>query len=175
MVAAPILLTIVLAFFVFGLVSTQHSQTVLALATAESARLAGDRAHTAVSVRAAWAIQSDLTLEVLSTGGVSIADFERMDLFVDYTGIVQRGTWPTPTTTERVAVRLQYTSGVPVAGEWRVAGLAPDLLHPGIWNPGETLTIEAVLPRAGLEGTLGSAVLSTPNGVTASGYFTISL
>lgn len=173
-IAAPILLTVVFAFFVLGLASAQQSQMRLALAAAEGTRLAGERMRTAIEIRAITAADSSLSLEAANIGGVSIVDFQRADLIVDYTGIVEPGNDQNPPVTERVIVRLSFTTLAPAAGEWRVAAIVPDALHPGLWNPGESVTIEAALPRAGMGGTSGVLVLGTPNGVTATSYFTFA-
>ena len=172
-IAAPILITVMMAFLVLGTASIQQTQTVLTLSTQQAAVAAAARVHTIIQMlSAAVTGGSALSLSVRNAGDVAISDFGHADVIVDYTGIAGVDPFDRPIA-EHVVTRLAYTAGTPAAGQWRVAAINPDTLHPTIWNPGEVLTLAATLPKPAMPGVPGAAVFATPNGVTTSAYFTL--
>ena len=131
----------------------------------EAAALAGDRSRTDLTVLTFTTISSDLNVEVTNTGETSVAEFDRMDYIVSYTA----------TNNALTIIRLTFREPNPAAGEWEPnrTTISPDSFQPGIWNPGETLTLEGHISPGPKSGTTGTAWVSSPNGVVAIGQFTV--
>ena len=106
---------------------------------------------------------SVVTATVQNVGNVSVGDFEEMDVLVAYTDINDTG----------VLDRLKYVNdATPSANEWGVASINPDVLDPGILNPGEKATLTLILWPAVKPETSGSVLLATGNGTRSSTVFT---
>lgn len=112
------------------------------------------------------AMPSADTLEVImeNTGQMRLAEFDKWDFIVHYrdaTG-ANHVEW------------LPYAAE-PAANEWNVSwirlGGAAELFEPNVLNPGEQIMLRALLDPAPGPGTTGMVVVATPNGVTASTYF----
>ena len=67
--------------------------------------------------------------------------------------------------------RLTYIDGSPGNDEWNNGTTTPDSFHPGIWDPGETITLEAIINPPQQGGTTGTLHVATPNGVTVVGNY----
>ena len=93
-----------------------------------------------------------LTVEVENTGATAIRNFAGMDVIVQF-----------PTGNNQ-ALGMVYSAAAVNLGQWTVTSIS-GLFEPGIWNPGEDLTIQAQVPL--LEGGNALVSLSTPNGVVA--------
>ena len=105
-----------------------------------------------------------LEITVKNTGQTKIADFENWDVIVQYydASSTYHVEW------------LPY-SGTADTYQWEVTWIhlngGPEVVDPGVLNPGEEMLISTYLdPNVGA-GTTNMAVLSTPSGVTASTYF----
>jgi hypothetical protein len=106
------------------------------------------------------------TLEVVleNTGQVRLAEFDKWDFIVNYRDAegANHVAW------------LPYAA-VPAANEWNVSwihlGGAPEVFEPNVLNPGEQIMLKVVLDPAPGPGTTNMVVVATPNGVTASTYF----
>jgi hypothetical protein len=160
-IATPIILTVMLSFLVLGTAAVQQMQAALAYATRHAATVANDRVLTQVEIVEVEYNDVDLSVQVLNRGGVAITDYRNMDILVDYTAGGGG----------RVVSRLTFTTGAYGSGNWRINRLVPDGLHPGLWNPGETLTIQGRLPDPVDVSDTATVVVATPNGQTASAYF----
>ncbi len=107
------------------------------------------------------------TLEVImeNTGQVRLADFDKWDFIVHYRDAAGIGhvEW------------LPYNAA-PGANEWNVAWIrlngGAEVFEPNVLNPGEQVMLRACLDPAPGTGTTNMVVVATPNGVTASTYFT---
>ena len=105
-----------------------------------------------------------LQITIKNTGQTKISDFEDWDIIVQYydSGGTYHVEW------------LPYT-GTAATYEWEVVWIhlngSPEIVDPGVLNPGEQMLIRTYLfPSVGA-GTTNLAVISTPSGVTASTYF----
>ena len=107
------------------------------------------------------------TLEIVleNSGGTRLADYDKWDFIVQYfdNGGGYYSQW------------LPYTSGALGDNEWEVVWIrlngAPEIFEAGVLNPGEQIMLRAQLnPEAGA-GTTNMVTVSTPNGITASTYF----
>jgi hypothetical protein len=106
------------------------------------------------------------TLELIieNTGQTRLAEFEKWDFIVHYyddAGIAHVE-W------------LPYAE-TPVDNEWNVSWIrldgAAEVYEPNVLNPGEQAMLQARLNPAAGAGTINMVVVATPNGVTASTYF----
>ncbi|MGD0795133.1 MAG: hypothetical protein ABR958_06060 [Dehalococcoidales bacterium] len=105
----------------------------------------------------------DITLE--NSGQTRLADFDKWDVIVQYYS---------SNSTYHI-VWLFYTKEALGDNEWQVAWIrfngAPVAFEPNILNPKEQMLIRAQLNPAPGPGTTNMAVITTPNGITASTYF----
>lgn len=100
-----------------------------------------------------------LTIELQNNGSALVADLPAMDVIVQYNAA-----------TDWITALLTWAPESVLPGQWRMKSLSPDLLDPDLWNPGETMMIEAWLPRRAVSAGQGAVVIAAPNGVTASAY-----
>ena len=98
---------------------------------------------------------TNFTAQVGNTGKVSIHDFSKMDLVVEYTNASDA----------KVAAWLTHGT------DWSVASILPDTRDPNDWNPAETATIDFTLPSAMKDTEKGTVLLATPLAVSDSNYF----
>ena len=158
-IAALIILTVVL----FGVLTLTHAylsaQDTILESWREMEERLGERARTQISSVGAETKNNGLTVEVTlrNEGDTKLADFDQWDVIVQYdTGGGQRFKW------------LSYVTGVPVLDQWSED--IGEVFEPGIFNPGEVMTITigvspAITPT-------GQAIIATPNGITTSAAFT---
>ena len=109
------------------------------------------------------------TISVANEGKVSISDWSEGDLILQYydSGSTYYSKW------------LTYTSSViPSNDEWTVVriyidqtGSTEEIFQPNILNSGEKMVIRVNPNPAIGTGTINRAIVSTPNGVTASAMF----
>jgi flagellar protein FlaF len=125
--------------------------------------LSGERARTRVTVTSAVTdvTGTNVYVTLRNDGQTRIGDFSRMDLIVQY--VSPAGVYRT--------VWLPYTEGAPGSNEWTVTAIVPDVFEPGIFNPGEEMTVLAALSPAVGTGTTNWATMATPNGISLSAYF----
>jgi archaellum component FlaF (FlaF/FlaG flagellin family) len=157
-VVTAFIMIAVLVLAVLGL--TQYSlnaQSQLADATLVMQERLNDRARTQVSpIGAVTAFSSnavDITLK--NNGTTKLADFNKWDVILRYTdsGDVDRIRW------------YSYPS------QWTVKQIL-EIIEPGIFNPGETMTVTVNVSPAIKTGSSNLAIIATPNGITASMVFT---
>ena len=142
------------------------SDVVTGVAIREVSELTGERVRTEISFVTSTVSGSNLTVDVENTGNTSITAYTRMDLIVDY---IRTGGGPSGT---QNVERLAYVASSPRNLEWTDLSLTPDTYQPGIWDPGETLRMDADLnpPKTG-DGNTNTVWVSTPNGVVTVGIF----
>ena len=97
-----------------------------------------------------------LTVDAENTGATSIRRFPEMDVILQFP------------TGNNPASAMVYTTEVPNLGQWTVTFIS-GVFEPGVWNPGENLTIQAQVPL--LEDGGGIVTISTPNGVVTEAAF----
>ena len=135
--------------------STLFGDVAVSSASREASRVIGENARAEIAIDSAVGDTfCSLTLAVLNTGATRVLDIEKMDV------IVQFGAG------NNAAQQLTYTpSGPPLVGQWTDTALSGSF-EPGIFNPGESLTIEgkALLIETGT----GTITVGTPSGVTDS-------
>ena len=156
-------LLILAVFFTAILVmfrTTLLSDVLISDANKEATNLSGERARTAFDITTTTGDGScTLTVTGDNTGTTSIADFSFMDVIVQYSS----GT--------NSPERLTFTTASAPAstGEWAEVAVSGNF-EPNILNPGETLTIKAMLTLKTSDST-GTVTVGTPNGVTDTNTF----
>jgi len=126
----------------------------------------GERARTNLGVIGAAASPdgSSVQMTLKNSGSSRIYDFTQWDVFLQYSdGETQQVNW--------------YGYGVE-ANQWNeiiyqdAATLAPEVIEPGILNPGEEIVVTVnISPPVGT-GTTNQVTIATSNGITASAVFT---
>ena len=108
---------------------------------------------------------AEVKLIVDNEGQVSIADFAHWDIIVKYYD----------SDNDYHAKWLSYTSSAPGSNEWTVNGIsfgsAPEVIEPGILNPGEEAEIVVRLDPAVAVNTTVLATVSSPNAVSSQIMF----
>ena len=98
---------------------------------------------------------------IVNSGDVSVTDFSKADLVLAYTG--DTGT--------KVAIHPKYLStGSLSANQWTVSAISGDNFGVSVWDPDETATLRARPLPLPQPNSLGTVLLATPHGVTASAY-----
>jgi len=101
----------------------------------------------------------DVTLR--NTGTSKLANFEQWDVILQYTD----------------ALDVLHVSWYPYPTGWtkqiyQTAPTVPEVFDPGIFNPGEEMTIRVIVPVTVKSPSTNRATIATPNGVTAATVFT---
>jgi archaellum component FlaF (FlaF/FlaG flagellin family) len=99
-------------------------------------------------------------ITVKNTGSTKLADFEHWDVILDYTDLASTphtewhayGNW-----TKQIYIDAPATL---------------ERIEPSILNPGEEMVITVPVSFTIGTGTINSAIVATPNGITASATFT---
>ncbi|HEY98180.1 MAG TPA: hypothetical protein G4O16_08400 [Dehalococcoidia bacterium] len=108
------------------------------------------------------------TLEVIleNTGQAKLADFDKWDFIIQYYDDMGtfHSTW------------LPYTSGTLGDNEWGVSEILlngeAEIYEPNVLNQSESILLVAQLEPAVGDNTTNMVVIATPEGITASTYFT---
>ena len=104
---------------------------------------------------------ANITVTVRNDGATTIADYEGMDVLVQYFG--ETGT--------RYDKWIDFTSGALASDTWTTGAFTNDIFEPEILNTGESVDITVrVNPVVGV-GTTNRAIVGTDKGVTVSTYF----
>ena len=113
-------------------------------------------------------LQSSSLLDVYltNTGQTKIADLDKWDVIVHY--------YDAPG--NHYVNWLPYNPGVLGNNEWQKTAIylngQPEAFEPDILNPGESIKIAAKLSPPVGPGTTNEVIISTPNGIPATAYFT---
>ena len=85
-----------------------------------------------------------------------------MDVIVNYTN--------TSDNAKTIWIPYKEDAGK-LENKWIVRSISPDLVNPGILDPGEEMKLQ-ILPEDSLKNrSVGWLMVAAPNGVKASGYF----
>jgi hypothetical protein len=117
------------------------------------------------SVSTSMPAANTLEVTLANTGQTKLADFDKWDVIVQYHD--NTGNYYTRW--------LPYTEGTLGNNEWEVVWIrlngGAEVFEPGVLNPKEQIRIRAQLSPAAGAGTTNMVVVSTPNGISASTYF----
>ena len=122
---------------------------------------AAEQVHTQLTITNVTSSSPHVDVDLQNDGSTTLADYDRMDVLVQYT------TGGAP-----VLAWIPYTSGPLAKNTWTIQDITNDAFEPGILNPGETLRMRIWLdPPAGV-GTTNRLLIATDLGVTVSTTFT---
>ena len=144
--------------------TTLFGNVIVDNAMKESTQIEGARARTTISIISTTAdnVTGTLKVEVKNTGSTSVPNLSTGDVIVQF---------PEGNNNPQ---RLTYTeSSLLSPGEWTATMTTTSDKHePGIFNPGEVVTVSAVLSETG--DATGTVTVSTPNGITDSASFRLT-
>lgn len=106
----------------------------------------------------------DILVSLQNTGSTKIGDFHYMDVIVTYQN--ESGTLKT--------VWIPYQEDEILSENmWTKSGIVPDLINPGIFDPGEEMELYVRLNASDPPGnsSVHWLLVASPNGVMASRYF----
>lgn len=108
---------------------------------------------------------SIITLAINNTGATKIlkSDFVHIDVFVYYHCFIAKNT--------TLHKWVPYTAGELSDNEWTVVDIAPDLINPGTFDPGEAMNIRVRISPAIREDSVNWLKVVMPNAVSISTYF----
>jgi len=123
---------------------------------------ASEQARTQPSMTSATGSGANVDLDLRNDGATKWAEFERMDVVIEYTD----------TGDNRVVSWIPYTAGSPNANTWIVQGIVNDAFDPGTVNPTETLQMRIEVSPPMKPGSTNRVLITTEQGVTVSSNFT---
>ncbi len=117
------------------------------------------------SINASMTAANILEITLENNGQTRLADFDKWDVIIQY----YDGTGAYSTRW------LPYTGETLADNTWEVAWIrlngAAEIFEPGVLNPKEQIMIRAQIDPPVGAGTTNMVVVSTPNGISASAYF----
>ena len=124
---------------------------------------AGEQARTELTItNVRDRVGAVFDVDLRNDGSTRLAEFDRMDLVVQYTD----------NSSTFVVAWIPYTDGPLESNTWVVQSITDDAFEPGIINPGETLEMKFELDPPAGNGTTNRLLISTELGVTVSATFT---
>jgi hypothetical protein len=139
------------------------AQEIAAESWLEMQERQGEWNRTSLSVVEAISDGNFVTVTLENDGDTKLADFDQWDVILEYKG--SDGTY----------YKGWYPYIEPPLGWWEndwTENIHDDAFDPGIFNPGEEMTIRISVTPTIKTGTTNKAIIATPNGVTASTVFT---
>jgi len=106
----------------------------------------------------------DVLVSLKNTGSTKIGDFTYMDIIVTYQN--ETGTMKT--------AWIPYQGGKVISkNKWTDLDIVPDLINPGVFDPGEEMELQIRLNSSDPIGnsSVNWLLVAAPNGVKASRYF----
>jgi len=164
---------IVVALIVLTLVGLSQAaltaQANIAASSGQMQERLGERARTNINALSAQALPADaagasVQVTLKNTGSVKLASFDQWDVILQSNdGTKTQARW--------------YPFGNS-ANQWQetifqsAAALTPEVIEPGILDPGEEMIVTINVSPAVALGTTNLAIITTPNGISASTVFT---
>ncbi|MCD1296041.1 hypothetical protein CUJ83_13640 [Methanocella sp. CWC-04] len=110
----------------------------------------------------------NITFELKNSGNIRITNFTMMDMILTFNRTLEDDT--------KTTYWLPYRS-VPAVEEnaWTETSIYPDMINPGMLDPGETLYGRAYINDELWPGSLGWMSITTQNGVSGSSYFNVTM
>jgi flagellar protein FlaF len=159
-----LILLIVVSYVLFsGFFASVDSMTA-AMKDALSSK--GDQIKTNISVDYDYVrtYGHNITLDMYNTGNTKIIELSGVDMIMTFSQTLNNST--------ETSYWIPYVEDINATGlGWTAEEITPDMINPGIWDPGEKIRCRVVLPDRPLTGTLGWLVTTAPNGASSSGYF----
>jgi hypothetical protein len=155
LIIASFLVASMIMFGTFLFISTTQSESLKDLG-----KVSRERAGSVISISSASITSStpgsstDITVSVDNTGSRSVADFNQMDVIVQYTDSSDNLVRRSLGYNDSGIGNNQWTQGVP--------GVTPDILNPGMWDSDETFTMDLRVAPDVKSGTSAVIVVGTP-------------
>jgi flagellar protein FlaF len=165
---------IVIALLILAIVGLSQvsisSQASIAQSTGLMQERAGDRARTIITSLASQTIMLDETTDAVqitlkNSGSTKLSDWTQWDVILQYTDGTNNPVvkwYPAGNGTNQWSSTI-YSNA---------ATQAPEVIEPGIFDPGEEMVITVTVSPVVGTSTTNLAVIATPNGITASAVFT---
>ena len=106
--------------------------------------------------------EAGIFVSLNNTGSTKVGDYDYMDVIVKYsnTSGIAKTMW------------IPYQGDPDTLGnKWTVRNISPDLVNPGILDPGEEMELQILLEDSLENKSVNWLLVAAPNGVKASGYF----
>lgn len=137
---------------------------VLADSVIEMQENKNDMAKTEIEITGVSTDSVDIRVALQNTGSTKIGDFIYMDVIVTY----QNGSGNIKT------VWIPYQeSEILAKNRWTKVDIVPDLINPGVFDPGEEMEVQVRLDSSDPIGnsSVNWLLVAAPNGAKASRYF----
>lgn len=148
--AFALIMLLITAYFLVGVVLM--TAEVVSVAQTDQINQQEQRVRTSIEITNSSVISNESLIyaEVENTGSVVISEIKYMDIYTI------NGTSNPPT---------YYTQGS-VTGTWNMESIEPDIINPGLWDPGEVMNISVKY-----YGDVPKWIqITTPNGISDSAY-----
>lgn len=161
---------IVIALLVLAIVGLSQvsisSQASIAKSSGLMQERTGDRARTNITPLSAQtaSLGSQVLVTLKNIGSTKLADFDEWDVILQYSdGTNNWAKWyPNGNGTNQWSETIYLNASSQTA----------EVIEPGIFNPGEEMVLTVVVSPTVGTGTTNLAVITTPNGISASTVFT---
>jgi len=135
---------------------------VLASSVLEMQENKGDILKTGIKITRINTDKTDIFVSLNNTGSTKIGDFDYMDVIVNYSN--------TSDTAKTIWIPYQEGAGT-LESKWAVGNISPDLVNPGVLDPGEEMELKILLNESLKDGSANWIMVAAPNGAQTSGYF----
>lgn len=106
--------------------------------------------------------EAEIFMYLNNKGSTKIGNFDYMDVIVKYSN--------TSGTVKTIWIPYQEDAGI-LENKWIVGNISPDLVNPGILDPGEEMELQILLEDSLKNESVNWLLVAAPNGAKASGYF----
>jgi hypothetical protein len=159
LIIASFLVASMIMFGTFLFISTTQSESLKDLGKVSRERVGSAIGISSASITSsAPGSSTDITVSVDNTGSQSVADFNQMDVIVQYTDSSDNLVRRSLGYNDSGIGNNQWTQGVP--------GVTPDILNPGMWDSDETFTMDLRVAPDVKSGTSAVIVVGTPQGAS---------
>jgi archaeal flagellar protein FlaF len=106
--------------------------------------------------------KANIFVSLHNTGSTKVGDFDYMDVIVKYSNASGSA--------KTIWIPYQGDAGT-LKNKWTVGNISPDMVNPGILDPGEEMKLQILLEDSLENESVNWIMVAAPNGAKASGYF----
>jgi flagellar protein FlaF len=117
---------------------------------------------TGIKITNIYVDESEVFVSLNNTGYIKIGDYDYIDVIVKYSN--------TSGTAKTIWIPYQEDTSTSQS-RWTVRNISPDLVNPGIFDPGEEMELKILLEDPLKKESVNWIMVTAPNGVKTSGYF----
>jgi archaeal flagellar protein FlaF len=121
-----------------------------------------EKLKTGIEITGIHTDETNIFVSLHNTGSTKIGDFDHMDVIVNYSN--------TSGNAKTIWIPYQEDAGT-LENRWIVKNIRPDLVNPGIIDPGEEMELQILLEDSLENESVNWLLVAAPNGAKASGYF----